>query len=96
MNTSDLEIVHNTAMSRFECRVQGHLCVAEYQQIGNVLQFHHTWVAPPLEGQGIAAALVAAGLEHARAQGFRVQPLCSYVAAYMRRRPDTLDLLAAR
>jgi uncharacterized protein len=96
MNTGDLQVVHNTAQSRFECHVEGELCVAEYQHMGSTLQFHHTWVAPRLEGQGIAARLVETGLAYARAAGFKVQPTCSYVAAYMQRHPETMDLLAAR
>jgi predicted GNAT family acetyltransferase len=55
---------------------------------------HHTYVPPSLEGRGIAGALVRAALEHARTAGWRVQPACSYVAAYMRRHPETADLLA--
>jgi uncharacterized protein len=96
MNTGDLEVVHNTAQSRFECHVQGELCVAEYQRETDTLRFHHTWVAPSLEGQGIAGRLVASGLAYARAAGFKVLPTCSYVAGYMRRHPETLDLLATR
>ena len=34
-----------------------------------------------------------AALAHARAQGLRVRPVCSYVQVYMRRHPDTQDLL---
>jgi predicted GNAT family acetyltransferase len=37
--------------------------------------------------------LVAEALRWARTQGLRVQPRCSYVAAYMRRHPETQDLL---
>ncbi len=33
-------------------------------------------------------------LAHARREGLRVRPDCSYVAAYMQRHPQTLDLLA--
>jgi uncharacterized protein len=95
MKTDDLAVVHNSAQSRFECQVQGELCVAEYERAGDILRFHHTWVAPRLEGQGIAAKLVQTGLAYARANGFKVLPTCSYVAGYMRRHPETLDLLAA-
>ncbi len=56
---------------------------------------HHTYVPSPLEGQGIAATLVAAALAYARHEGLRVRPTCSYVARYMRRHPETLDLLEA-
>jgi predicted GNAT family acetyltransferase len=47
-----------------------------------------------LQGQGLAAALVAQALDWARQQGLRVRPTCSYVASYMRRHPETQDLLA--
>ena len=42
----------------------------------------------------VAAALVGAALAHARAQGLRIRPQCSYVQVYMRRHPETQDLLA--
>jgi D-alanyl-D-alanine dipeptidase len=51
---------------------------------------------PALQGQGIAAVLVQAALDWARAERLQVRPVCSYVAAYMRRHPDTLDLLEPR
>ncbi len=37
--------------------------------------------------------MVKAALAHARAEGLRVEPACSYVRAYMKRHPDTHDLL---
>ena len=43
--------------------------------------------------QGIAAALVRAALAHAREQGLKVRPLCSYVQAYVRRHPEVQSLL---
>ena len=89
-----LSIQHNPAASRFETRVDGHQCVAEYRLAGKVMAMTHTHVPPPLEGRGIAAALVAAALAHARAAGLSVRPDCSYVERYMRRHRETLDLLA--
>jgi predicted GNAT family acetyltransferase len=89
-----LQVTHNTAASRFEVLVEGHLCVADYRLAGGVMQMTHTGVPPPLEGRGIAARLVVAALAHARGQGLKVCPSCSYVAVYMRRHPETLDLLA--
>lgn len=93
---TDPIVTHNPANSRFEATVDGHLCVAEYRTQAGVMSINHTFVPPVLEGRGIAALLVAAALAHAREQSLRVQPVCSYVAAYMRRRPDTHDLLEAR
>ena len=82
-------IEHNPGAQRFEASVEGRWCVADYRLIGNLMVMHHTLVPPALEGRGIAAALV-----HARREGLKVRPTCSYVSAYMRRHPETLDLLA--
>ena len=64
-----------------------------YRRLGDVLVLHHTEVPRALQGQGLAAELVQAVLDWARTAGLRVRPTCSYVAAYMRRHPETQDLL---
>jgi hypothetical protein len=88
-------VVHNAAAQRFESVVDGLLCEASYDIADGVMRMLHTGVPRQLEGRGIAASLVKAAMEHARTQGLRVKPLCSYVRVYMRRHPETLDLLAA-
>lgn len=87
-------ISHDERQGRFHARVHGHLCVCDYRLRDGVMVITHTEVAPELEGQGIAAELVRAALGHARTAGWKVRPLCSYVQAYMRRHPETQDLLA--
>lgn len=84
---------HNPAAARFETQVDGGLADCSYRLRGGVMDIVHTGVPPRSEGHGIAAVLVRSALAHARAQGLQVRPSCSYVAAYMRRHPDTLDLL---
>ena len=54
----------------------------------------HTGVPPQFEGRGIAAKLVNAAIADARAQNFKIRPVCSYVVAQFRRHPDWADLLA--
>lgn len=54
----------------------------------------HTGVPRDYEGRGIAAKLVNKAIEDARAEGFKITPLCSYVVAQFRRHPDWSDLLA--
>jgi predicted GNAT family acetyltransferase len=92
--TMTIPVVHNESKHRFEATVDGHLCVADYVLRGDVLWMPHTLVPSAVGGRGIAAELVRAALEWAEAQGFKVAPTCSYVAAYMRRNPQTLKLLA--
>ena len=89
-----IDIVHNADARRFETLIDGALARCDYRRIGSVLQIHHTEVPVALEGRGIAGKLVAATLEHAKAQGLKVAPYCSYVRSYMRRHPETQALLA--
>lgn len=88
-----VEVVHNPAAQRFEAQVGGRLAVCSYHESGGVLNLTHTEVPAAAQGRGVAGALVKATLDWARAEGKRVRPLCSYVAAYMRRHPETQDLL---
>jgi uncharacterized protein len=88
-----IAITHNPAVPRFETTVEGQLCVAQYRVFGRVLMATHTGVPAALRGRGLAAELVRALLEHARAQGLKVRPDCSYVETYMQRHPETQDLL---
>lgn len=90
---SDIAIQHAVAASRFEARVEGGLAQCAYRLDDNTMDIVHTEVPPQAEGRGIAAALVRAALAHARAKGLLVRPSCSYVRVYMRRHPDTADLL---
>ena len=92
--SNGLHIVHDAAASRFEASVTGGMAECAYRLQGDVMNIVHTEVPPASEGRGIAAALVQAALAHARAQGLRVRPSCSYVRAYMRRHAETQDLLA--
>ena len=88
-----VDVIHNSAASRFEATVEGQLCVCQYRMYGRLMMFTHTGVPTALRGRGIAAELVRVALDHARAHGFKVRPDCSYVEAYMRRHPDTQGLL---
>jgi uncharacterized protein len=86
-------IHHDEASQRFTAEVQGGTAECVYRLAAGVMNIVHTEVPPRAEGHGIAAALVRAALDHARVQGLRVRASCSYVRAYMRRRPETRDLL---
>lgn len=94
MSDDTLPIAHLPELGRFEVLVDGHLCVADYRRDGERMLMTHTEVHPVLQGRGVAAQLVRAALAHARVQGLKVVPLCSYVRAYLRRHPEHQDLLA--
>ncbi len=86
-------VEHQAAAQRFAVSTPQGIALCSYRREGNMLVLPHTEVPPALEGRGIAAALVAAALAWARSEGMKVRPSCSYVAAYMRRHPETQDLL---
>lgn len=95
MNATPLPAVqHNAEASRFELDVDGDLALCVYRRDGATLLLTHTEVPWRAQGRGVAGVLVQATLDWARAEGLKVRPLCSYVAAYMRRHPGTHDLLA--
>jgi len=52
----------------------------------------HTIVPPDIGGRGVAARLVDALIADAREQGFKVDPVCSYVAAKFDEHPEWTDL----
>lgn len=89
-----VDIQDNPAKSRFEYVSQGEKAIAAYILSGDVITFTHTLVPEALQGQGLAKQLVETGLASARARGLKVIPQCPVFAAYMRKHPETHDLLA--
>lgn len=79
---------------RYELEIGGELAFIDYHRDGGKVFMTHAEVPPALRGNGVGSALVKGALALVRAQGERVVPLCSFVAAYMRRHPETRDLLA--
>lgn len=67
----------------------------DYRRDGRIVTMTHAEVPLALRGGGIGATLVAGALALVRARGERVVPLCPFVAHYIRRHPETQDLLAA-
>ncbi len=55
---------------------------------------NHTFTPPAARGKGIAAQLVVAMVEDAKAQGFTIVPQCPYVAALFRKHPEWAPYLA--
>lgn len=83
-------IQHDPTQQRFGTEVDGHVARLDYvlDPASAVMAITHTIVPPEIGGRGIAGALVQAALEHARAQGWKVDPQCSYADAWMRRHPE--------
>jgi predicted GNAT family acetyltransferase len=87
-------VTDNTARSRFELVEQGETAFANYRRQGDVVIIPHVEAPMKLRGKGTAERLMAGIVEHARAEHFRITPWCSYAAAWFRRHPENVDLLA--
>jgi uncharacterized protein len=55
---------------------------------GSNMTVFHTQVADKLKGQGVAPKLVVAMVDYARKNNLKVIPLCPYVHAQFKRRPE--------
>ena len=88
------EVVDNPERQRFELSLDGHTAFATYRLAGDTFIVPHTEVPREFEGRGIGSALVKGVLEHIRARGGKIRPLCSFVTSYMRRHPEYDDLRA--
>lgn len=93
-NDMDTIIQHDAQAHRFNTVVDDVTGYVEYELAGEVMTITHTIVPPAIGGRGIAGALMKAAVEHARTQGLKVDPQCSYAEAWMRRHPDDADLRA--
>jgi predicted GNAT family acetyltransferase len=91
--SDEWQVLHNEAARRFEVALGDDMAELDYHLRNGAMVVTHTGVPQPWEGRGIAASLTRAALDYARAQGMTVQPLCSYVAAYIRRHPEYCDLM---
>jgi predicted GNAT family acetyltransferase len=81
-------VTHQPERNRFVVSLDGSEALLEYRMIApGVIDFVHTFTPTTLRGRGLAAQLVAAGVNHARERGWRVIGSCSYVAAWLERHP---------
>jgi hypothetical protein len=79
------EVTDNTAQSRFELNVDGHIGYLEYERTPDTLTLLHTEVPPEIRGRHIADRLVEAALAIGRSEGRRLVVICPFARAYLRR-----------
>jgi predicted GNAT family acetyltransferase len=78
----------NTALSRFETTVDGHLAELVYERHGDQLVLLHTEVPEALGGQGIGGLLVRAALEAAKRDGSAIVAECNFARTWLSKHPD--------
>lgn len=66
---------------------------ADYRRSERSILFTHTEVDDDAEGQGLGSTLVAHALDAAREAGLAVLPRCPFVAEWIQRHPDYVELV---
>ena len=84
----EYEIEHQPEQKLFKTEVEGRTAFVQYRLLNGGLDIIHTIVPRPLEGQGIAAALVKAAYDYAVANGLKPKATCSYAVEWLQRHPE--------
>jgi predicted GNAT family acetyltransferase len=88
------QLSDNADASRYELRSDGELVgFVDYRPAGESVILAHTEVDERREGEGLGGALVRATLDHIRASGRNVIPLCPFAAAWIQRHPEYVELV---
>lgn len=96
IDLEELTITNNPAENRFEVLIEGKLSKLDYIEDGDTIVMTHVGVHPDHRGGGVAGKITQSALEYARAKSLRVIPMCSYIAAYIRRNPQYVELTKHR
>jgi predicted GNAT family acetyltransferase len=87
------DVIDNTARNQYELPVEGQTVFARYRRNDGVVALLHVEAPVALRGTGAAGRLMQGIVELARQENEKLVPLCSYAAAWMKRHPETADLL---
>lgn len=80
---------------RYELLLGGAVAAyAEYNLLAHAVLFTHTEVLPAHEGQGLGSKLARFALDDVRGRGLKVIPACQFIAGYIRKHREYLDLVA--
>lgn len=91
----DLTVVHDRERQQFTIDLgDGFQAELDYQVMGGDHAFTHTGVPGEFRGRGIADKLAAAAFETAKAEGWHVRPVCSFIQTYVRRHEELEPLIA--
>ncbi|WP_228845273.1 GNAT family N-acetyltransferase [Phototrophicus methaneseepsis] len=88
MDSEQIEVKNNPEKNRFEVILGDQIAMVQYMIAGKNIVFTHTEVPPEFEGKGIAGKMARVALDFAKDEGYRVQALCPFIAAYVRRHPE--------
>ena len=85
---------NNVDGHRYEIHVDGVLAgFAEYNLLEGAVLFTHTEILPAFEGQGLGSKLARYALDDVRAKGVWAIPVCKFIAGYIHKHPEYIDLV---
>lgn len=85
----------NDDKRRFEVEAEGHTAFIEFiTDKDHNMYLTHTEVPAALEGKGVGKDIVVKSLTYIKDNGFKLAPLCPFVAAYLKRHPEWKEILA--
>src|SRR5204863_5801596 len=88
-----LKVINNTASYRFEVTMGSDTAFAEYRLGEGEIVLPHTVAPDAFKGMGVGGMLAKAALGHARANGLKVIPTCTFMAGYIAKHPEWLDIV---
>lgn len=90
LDLDSLTVVNNEARNRYEIDLgEGRVALAAYSPVGNDrIIFSHTEVPEAFAGQGVGDKLIREALADVARRGRSIIPLCPFVAAFIKRRPE--------
>ena len=87
-------LLNNTDAHRYEIHADGVLAgFAEYNLLEGAVLFSHTEILPAFEGKGLASKLARYALDDVRAKGVWAIPVCKFIAGYIHKHPEYIDLV---
>ena len=88
------DVSDNTAKSRYELAVDGHIAFVDYRLRPDKIILVHTEVPSELGGRGIGSKLAKGTLDAVRARGLKAEIRCDFLDAYVKKHAEYADILA--
>ncbi|MCI4644461.1 MAG: N-acetyltransferase [Hyphomonadaceae bacterium] len=93
---SEIEITREDSETggRYVARLDGHAAEMTYSRAGpSRIIIDHTGVPDELRGKSVGKALVERAVQDARAEGFKIIPLCPFAKATLEKHPEWQDVV---